>query len=72
VMDSPYSYFIEDLILLDKNVFNNGKSERDLYQVHVGDKIIDRNNISRRLNSKILSEYRDINSKFLSSSSIFK
>jgi hypothetical protein len=62
-MDPRYLYLVDDFILLDKNVFNNGKFERDFYQIHAGGEIVNRNNILRRLSLKILSEYFNINSK---------
>jgi hypothetical protein len=65
MMDPRYLYLVDDLILLNKNVSNNGEPERDLYQIYTGGKIINRDNISRRLISKILSECRDTDSKIL-------
>jgi hypothetical protein len=62
-MDPRYSYFADDLILLDKNVPNNGESEGNFYQIHAGDEIVNRDNTANRPNSRILSDYRDIDSK---------
>jgi hypothetical protein len=64
-MDPRYSYFADNLILLNENVSSNGKYKRIFYQIHTGGKIVNRNNISFRPISRILSEYRDINSKIL-------
>jgi hypothetical protein len=64
-MNPRYLYLIDDPILLNENVLNNGKFKTDLYQIHAGVKIVNRDNIPRRSNSKIRSEYRDINSKII-------
>jgi hypothetical protein len=31
MIDSRYLYFIDDSILLNENIFNNGKFKKDLY-----------------------------------------
>jgi hypothetical protein len=64
-MNSRYLYFADDFILLNENIFSNGEYKGIFYQIHTGGKIVNRNNISFRLILKILSEYRDINSKIL-------
>jgi hypothetical protein len=63
MIDQRYLYLTDDLILLDKNMPNNGKSRKDLYQIHAGGEIINRDNILRRLDLKILSEYFNTDSK---------
>jgi hypothetical protein len=63
IMDPRCLYLADDLILLNKNIFNNGNFEGALYQIHTGGKIIDRDNISRRSVLRILSECRDIDSR---------
>jgi hypothetical protein len=59
-MDPRYLYLADDLILLK---FNNRKSKNRFYQAYAGVEIMNRDNISDRLNLRILAEYRDINSK---------
>jgi hypothetical protein len=56
-------YFIDDFILLNENVSNNGKFEGVLYQIHTGGEIVNQNNISRRPALKILSKCRDTDSR---------
>jgi hypothetical protein len=64
-MDLRYLYFVDDLILLNENISNNRKFEAGFFQIHAGVEIVNRDNISRRLNSKIRSEYRDTDLKIL-------
>jgi hypothetical protein len=63
MMNSRYSYFINDSILINENISNNEKYKEIFYQIYTGGKIVNRNNISLRLISRILSKYRDINLK---------
>jgi hypothetical protein len=59
-MDPRYSHLADDPILLKPN---NEESEDGLYQAHAGVEVVDRNNISGRPGSRILAEYRGIDSK---------
>jgi hypothetical protein len=67
-----YLYLINDSILLDKIVFNNGKSEENFYQIHADIEIVNRDNISRRLNLKIQLKYRDTDSRIFLAFSDFQ
>jgi hypothetical protein len=62
-MDPRYLYLTDDPILLNKNMPNNGESENGLYQIHAGGEIVNRDNILRRSNLKILLEYFNIDSR---------
>jgi hypothetical protein len=63
MIDPRCSHLSDDLILLDGNVPDNGKSKAGLYQVHAGVKIVNRDNIPRRPGSRIRSECRGIDLK---------
>ena len=62
-MDPRYLYFTDDSILLGENISNNGESKNDLYQIHAGVKIVNRNNTPRRPDLRILTKYRGVNSR---------
>jgi hypothetical protein len=57
------SYLANDPILLNENVPYNGEPEAGLFQTHAGVKIADRDNISRRPDSRMRSECRGTNSR---------
>jgi hypothetical protein len=62
-MDPRCSHLSDDPILLDENVPDNGEPEAGFYQVHAGVEIVDRDNTSRRLGSRIRSECRGADSR---------
>jgi hypothetical protein len=63
LIDLRYLYLVNDLILLDENVFNNREPDAGLFQAHAGVEIMDRDNIPRRLGLRMRLECRGIDSK---------